>query len=45
MQELKKRVEIGLKLERFTPKTNAEADLPVDIVEARKYVRHIDDAF
>ena len=42
---LKAKVEFGLTLSRAVPKNNDELDIPVDIVEARKYVKHIDDAF
>ena len=42
---LKAKVEFGLTLSRAVPKNNDDLDIPVDIVEARKYVKHIDDAF
>ena len=38
---LKEKVQLGLTLERG----NYNEALPVDIVEARKYVKHMDDAF
>ena len=42
---LKSKIEFGLTLSRAVPKNNDELDLPVDIVEARKYVKHMDDHF
>ena len=42
---LKSKIEFGLTLSRAVPKNNDERDIPVDIVEARKYVKHMDDHF
>ena len=42
---LKSKVEYGLTLERGEIKNNADRSLPTPIVEAGKYVKHLDDAF
>ena len=42
---LKDKVEHGLTLTRDIPKDNRDRNLPVDTVEAHKYVKHIDDEF
>lgn len=40
---LKRRIELGLQMKRTDPTSNWERDLPVDVVEASKYVKHYDD--
>ena len=40
---LKRRIELGLQMKRSKPTSNWERDLPVDVVEASKYVKHFDD--
>ena len=42
---LKSKVAHGLKLERRTFASNQDRSLPVDVVEARKTVRYLDDGF
>jgi hypothetical protein len=42
---LKGKVEYGMGLERQEPESNLDRSLPTDIVEARKYVKHVDDGF
>ena len=42
---LKRRVELGLQMKRNGPTSNWERDLPVDVVEASKYVKHYDDGY
>ena len=40
---LKRRIELGMQMKRTPPTSNWERDLPVDVVEASKYVKHYDD--
>lgn len=42
---LKRRVEIGMQMNRFVPTSNWDRDLPVDVVEASKYNKSYDDGF
>ena len=42
---LKSKVAHGLKLERQTFSSNQDRSLPVDVVEAHKTVRYLDDGF
>jgi len=42
---LKTKVAYGLTLERKTIKNNDDRELPIDEVEAHKYVKHFDDGF
>ena len=44
-QLLQEKVARGLTLERGQIVNNDDRELPVDIVEARKYVKHMDDGF
>ena len=42
-QALKQRIQLGMQMKRSKPLSNWERDLPVDVVEASKYVKHYDD--
>lgn len=42
---LKEKVNFGLTLNRLPFLTNDDREIPQDIVEAGKYVQHIDDAY
>jgi hypothetical protein len=44
-EEFKKAVEMGSKLERPQFTRNFDRELPLDIVEARKYRKYMDDGF
>ena len=44
-QMFKSKVAHGLTLSRDQPRDNRDRKLPIDTVEAHKYVRHADDAF
>lgn len=45
LQEFKKAISVGNKLRRVKLETNTDRDLPVSIVEARKYRKYMDDEF
>lgn len=42
---LKSKVAQGLKLDRGTISNNKDRSLPVDVVEAHKHVKYLDDGF
>ena len=42
---LKEKISYGLTLRRDQPVNDDERDIPIDIVEAHKYVKYTDDAF
>ena len=42
---LKSKVAHGLKLDRGKIASNKDRSLPVDVVEAHKYVKYMDDGF
>ena len=42
---LKRRIELGMQMKRQEATSNWERDLPVDVVEAGKYVKYYDDGF
>mmetsp|Transcript_20329 Transcript_20329/g.20447 ORF Transcript_20329/g.20447 Transcript_20329/m.20447 type:complete len:131 (-) Transcript_20329:56-448(-) len=45
VEVVKSKVKFGLSLKRAISLNNSERDLPVDIVEAHKYVKYLDDGF
>ena len=45
MQEFKKAIVIGKKLRRAKIESNIHRELPIEIVEAQKYNKHMDDGF
>eukprot|EP00597_Dinobryon_sp_UTEXLB2267_P012128 CAMPEP_0170114646 /NCGR_PEP_ID=MMETSP0020_2-20130122/10864_1 /TAXON_ID=98059 /ORGANISM="Dinobryon sp., Strain UTEXLB2267" /LENGTH=96 /DNA_ID=CAMNT_0010341745 /DNA_START=114 /DNA_END=400 /DNA_ORIENTATION=- len=40
---LKEKISFGLTLRRDQPANDDEREIPIDIVEAHKYVKHMDD--
>ena len=45
IQEFKRAISVGDSLERVVSKSNLDRDIPIDIVEARKYNQFADDGF
>lgn len=45
LQVLKSKINFGLSLSRKEIKDNNDRNIPVEIVEARKYVQYLDDEF